>query len=831
VKAQIDERGNRTEFRYDGAGRQVEIIYADDTPATLTDNPRTKSIYDVAGQRVTEIDALNRTTSFKYDDLGRLFKTEFQDKTFTSQEYDSLGRRVAAFDQEGKRTEYRYDDLGRLTGVKNALGDLTTYAYNSVGNLITITDAESHTTRYEYDGVGRRTATILPMNQRAGMTYNAVGNLKTQTDFNGRVITYNYDPMNRMNVKQFQDGSKVTYAYTAVGLQDIVKFVDASGATTASYDYDYDVRDRQIQRTDNIGGVSRSIGYTYDVAGNRTSVTTASGTVNYTFDVRNRLDKVIENSVVTADYDYNAVSNLISTTFANGTQENRQYDELNRFKYLENRKGNNTISSYTYTLDKVGNRKKVVENTGRVVDYLYDDLYRLTEEKITDGVNGNRVYDYTYDKVGNRKIKTEIVNGVTKTTSYEYDANDRLLNEKVDNVIAVSYTYDNNGSTLTKTDSQGTTNYVWNDEKRLVQATVNGTQVKYTYNDQGIRVSSTVNGVETRYLLNGGQLANVWEEYRPNGTVSVEYVYGNDLISQTQGNQTTYYHVDSLGSTRILTDDQGIVAATYNYDVYGELINSTSGVENKYLFAGEQYDEALGDYYNRARYYDTDAGRFTRRDDYEGRREEPLTLHKYIYANDNPVSYIDPSGLVGFLTRDKLKELGNNIHETIGRDFILNHPLRRADLPGKNNGLSILKILTQADDLPNGNPLANMLQPDLADYATREIYEIKSRSQFSEGTMKMLLYIAALNRAPGQTNEWEEGSSYTYTHNPIVLNYGKIAIVHPPVSGVITYSLLDDPNKLKEMSSSAAITAMALLIALVVAASARSSLAGAAGLV
>jgi RHS repeat-associated protein len=39
---------------------------------------------------------------------------------------------------------------------------------------------------------------------------------------------------------------------------------------------------------------------------------------------------------------------------------------------------------------------------------------------------------------------------------------------------------------------------------------------------------------------------------------------------------------------------------------------------NKYLFAGEQYDSNLSDYYLRARYYDTNSGRFTRRDTYEG---------------------------------------------------------------------------------------------------------------------------------------------------------------------------------------------------------------------
>ncbi|UBF29493.1 hypothetical protein K9N68_06825 [Kovacikia minuta CCNUW1] len=62
------------------------------------------------------------------------------------------------------------------------------------------------------------------------------------------------------------------------------------------------------------------------------------------------------------------------------------------------------------------------------------------------------------------------------------------------------------------------------------------------------------------------------------------------------------------------------------------------------MFAGEQYDSNLGDYYLRARYYSSDTGRFTRRDDFEGRRDEPLTLHRYIYTNSNPANGIDPTG-------------------------------------------------------------------------------------------------------------------------------------------------------------------------------------------
>jgi RHS repeat-associated protein len=282
-----------------------------------------------------------------------------------------------------------------------------------------------------------------------------------------------------------------------------------------------------------------------------------------------------------------------------------------------------------------------VNGQGRAIAYTYDDLYRLTDEAIVDGVNGNRTSHYVYDAVGNRDSKT--INGTT--TTYAYDANDRLLTEKVGTATTVSYSYDNNGSTLTKVENGVTTTYTWNDEKRMVSATVGSTTTaEYVYNDQGIRVASKVNGVETRYLLDEGITANVWEEYAPNGTVQASYVYGRDLITQTQAGQTSYYWVDGLGSTRLLTDVQGQVLNAYGYEAFGQTVSQSGTISNKYQYAGEQFDVILGDYYLRQRFYNASSGRFGRMDTWEGKINRPITLSKYIYADANPVSYTDPSG-------------------------------------------------------------------------------------------------------------------------------------------------------------------------------------------
>jgi RHS repeat-associated protein len=651
TKAVIDELGHRTEYRYDALGRQIEVIYADDTPNDLSDNPRTRYQYDAVGQKTAVIDALGRVTTSAYDASGRLVRMTYADGTLTTTEYDKLGRRTASIDQNGKRTEYRYDALSRLTGVKDALGNWTTYGYNEIGNLIAQTDAETHTIQYEYDILGRRTTAILPLGQRSSTSYDAVGNLKTTTDFNGKTTIYSYDPLNRLTTKQFQDGSAWTFSYTPIGQQDIVTLLDSNQQIVDRYDYDYNERDWLIGRTDTLQGAPiQAIGYGYDVAGNKTSMTTPSGTVNYVYDSRNRLDQVIQNSITLADYDYNAVNNLTLTTFSNGTQENRQYDLLNRLIYLENRKDSTILSSYAYTLDKVGNRTQITEQDGRTSSYLYDALYRLSQEKINDPVNGNRTTDFVYDKVGNRLGQTELINGTTKTTAYLYDANDRLLSE-MSNGQVTTYSYDNNGQTLRKQDANGVTLYDWNDEGRLVEAIVldaNGdvvSQMGYRYNANGIRVMSSTDGQQTFYLLDEVQVyAQVVEEYDGAGATQISYVYGNDLISQTRGTQTTFYLVDGLGSTRILTDELGNVVNVYDYEAFGETINQSGTAQNGYLFAGEQFDTGLGDYYLRDRFYDAETGRFNRKDIYEGRLGEPLTLHDYLYTHNNPTNNIDPTG-------------------------------------------------------------------------------------------------------------------------------------------------------------------------------------------
>jgi RHS repeat-associated protein len=83
---------------------------------------------------------------------------------------------------------------------------------------------------------------------------------------------------------------------------------------------------------------------------------------------------------------------------------------------------------------------------------------------------------------------------------------------------------------------------------------------------------------------------------------------------------------------------------TYDYDAFGNLIHSTGTTPNNYLFAGEQFDPDLHLYYNRARYLNTNTGRFWTMDSYEGDQQSPASLHKYVHGWNDPINHVDRSG-------------------------------------------------------------------------------------------------------------------------------------------------------------------------------------------
>lgn len=511
---------------------------------------------------------------------------------------------------------------------------MTSYTYDGLGNLLTAKDANGHTTLSTYDLAGQLLTRTRPLGEQETFTYDTLGRLETHTDFAGQVIGFAHDVADHLSEKTLPGGS-VSYSFTSGGRR-----------TQAGDDsYVYDSRDRLLEDHKANGEV---LNYTYDAGGNRTSMTTSEGTTTYGYDVLDRLDSVTDASGTTT-YGYDAVGNLTSTAFPNGVTTTYGYDTLNRLVQVVNTNANGLLSSYTYTLGPAGNRLQVVESgpatTSRTVTYAYDRVYRLTQETIDEpGAGSDQVIAYTYDPVGNRTTMTR----AGAVTTYAYDANDRLTTETTSGGVVTS-TYDGNGNLRTRGDASTTDTYQYDAENRLVAADVESGSstgvVTYGYDVDGMRTSKTVGGVVTDFLLdkNGAHAQVVVET---NGATTVTYTHGHTLLAQQSGGATRYYVGDGQLSTRQLTDEAGAVTDTYTYDAYGVQLASSGTTPNLYRYGGEQLDPNVGFYYLRARYYAPETGRFVSTDPFLGSPFDPVTLHRYLYANGNPVNLRDPSGQI-----------------------------------------------------------------------------------------------------------------------------------------------------------------------------------------
>ena len=79
-----------------------------------------------------------------------------------------------------------------------------------------------------------------------------------------------------------------------------------------------------------------------------------------------------------------------------------------------------------------------------------------------------------------------------------------------------------------------------------------------------------------------------------------------------------------------------------------QVVESESAVGNPYLYNGRRFESETGLYYNRARYYNPDQGRFISRDPIGSFGDEMNFGNAYGYVGNSPLSLSDPSGLSPF---------------------------------------------------------------------------------------------------------------------------------------------------------------------------------------
>ncbi|MCC7114261.1 MAG: PASTA domain-containing protein [Burkholderiales bacterium] len=630
VAASIDELGHRTDYAYDALGRRTGVTQpaVPDGPGGPLVRPVWTTAYDSLGRVSSTTDPYGRVTSYQYDLQGKLIRTTYPDGTFTQQAWDANGRRTSATNEEGQVTTYGYDALGRVVAVGGHGGSVT-HAYDEAGNRVSQTDALGRVTRMRYDALNRMVERRYPSGASESFAYDAVGNRVGRIDGLGRLTAVVHDTMDRRVSRTLPGGSVVTYAYAPDGQRSSV--ADAHGVIA----YAYDAAGRLASVTQPAGDV---VSYGHDAAGRLASLVAPASVTVYGRDALGRLTRVTTPEGAFG-FDLDLVGNRVRRSAPNGLVSDSTFDLRDRPATIVQRNGGGTtLSSWTIAYTPTGRRSSIAELDGSVETYAYDTQGRLVSETRTG--TGSRSVSHAYDAVGNR---TQRVRDGTPT-AFAYDVDDRVVAAG-----AATYAWNASGNLVSRTLGATTTTYGYDADDRLVSMLGGGLSMQYRLNDDGHRVQSTSSAGVTRFLVdaaNESTVSQVLEERDGGGTLTARYVIGSEALSMTRGANASVFLTDPLGSVRGLVDAAGGLTDGYRYDGFGALESASGVTISPHRYRGERIDET-GFVDLRARAYDPTLGRFLTRDPFGGDPDAPLSLHRYQYANADPVNHVDPDGRMG----------------------------------------------------------------------------------------------------------------------------------------------------------------------------------------
>jgi len=383
-----------------------------------------------------------------------------------------------------------------------------------------------------------------------------------------------------------------------------------------------------------------SVTYNYDSLGRVSSLylfTDLYTTTTFAYYPNDQLKGIQYGNGLVANYTYNNLG-LVRRETLNNTSTTRA-SSLMILNYQYNRTG--TVASLTGQ----------VNGTSLVEQYGYDVLRRLVNSYLRSG-STTTTTSYTYDNVGNRL--SQKLNGIL--TSYNYNTANNELTRSASPQSTTVYGYDQNGQLTTKnTNTTSSTvhwTYRWDVPGNLLQpANDSGVQAYYAYDGIGRRLESVESpysgcGLCRMYYAYLG--AETLAEIQPMQSIENDYVYASGIRIARAFNQNgvvqsvVYYHQDALGSTRLVTSNTKTVLFADDYQPYGLDIGA-SGSET-YRFTGKPVSQTTGLYYEYQRWYDPSIGRFISADPVAGYLSDPQSLNPYVYTENLPTGFIDPSG-------------------------------------------------------------------------------------------------------------------------------------------------------------------------------------------
>jgi RHS repeat-associated protein len=653
-----DATSGVTDYAYDAQGNLYTVTGPANNDAGT--RPVTTYGYDSLGRVISVTDALGHVTSYTYDAVDRVLTVTLPKPSVgspldftTAYSYDNYDPGTGLLftnvtDPNGRVTKQGYDQFGRLGQSIDALNALTAYAY-SHGHLASITDANGNLTSYAYDVLGRLSSTNFPDGAQETYTYWADSLLKTKTDRKSQTITYNYDHLKRLTSKVYPNATSIAYTYTG---QKLTQVVDTSVSPTETHTFSYDASYRVSSNTQATRG---TLNYQYDAADRVSHMDIQGGpSTDYAYYPDGSLDTIVWSPIAGQfKYSYTLNGQYGTIAFPNGQHRDYTYDDQGRLTQIANvhpTAGNLATYGYGYDVDNgtgqstmLGQRTSMTATvpaqgfSNSLTNYYYDSDYQLTRADYPNVAPlSGEIDQWSYDLIGNRLTNT--VNGSAQNYTYQKIGTNpnnwqRLLSDGVN-----SYTYDSNGSTITRNGSSGSYTFSWDYENRMYA--IGGAETdSYVYDYQGRRSSKTVAGATTTYLYDNLNLIG------EAGASPANYVFGpgiDEPLAMSRSGSVYYYGVDALGSVADVGDSAGSIQDSYIFDAWGVAKSQTGSLANPFAYTAREWGEA-GMLFYRARYLQPSVGRFV--------SEDPLRFRAgprwFSYVLNRPSRLRDSLGLTG----------------------------------------------------------------------------------------------------------------------------------------------------------------------------------------
>ena len=517
-----------------------------------------KISYNADGQPVSIADTQGRVKTLDRDEMGRIIKEHFPNKTTNAYEYTVTGQVSKVLDSRDNPIRFKWNKFGKVEQKKTAAGQYTDYVYNDYGQLESIVSRFSKKNsvdreiKYTYNDLDRLTAVDYGNGQKKTFVYDSWGKPLKAVSTNGdtrRAVSNKYDEFDRV-VKSIetvlvkdkaQSAVKRTYAYSPYGKRTRLT------VTT------YGLTGGKMTKQDVIKNT-----WEYNKFGQLVKITKGKDVVEYLY---NRHGKVLKRTANAMDtyYTYTPLGQL-ETKSLGAPYGDEKKTAIATLKYVYATDGtinarivNGVKQSYQY--DQMGQLTAVLDASGaKVEQYVYDNAGNILKKDV-----GGKVTTYTYDKANQLVSSTSTVNSQFSTVNYQYDAAGRLVKE-----------------------GEKSYQYGWLD--KVMNITENGKVTNsYSYSMDGQLSAANESGKQESFIWDGlALLKRGTTEYVNEPAVTG----GNPILANGKG-----LFNDMLGNSLGVAEKDKFTAI--KRDAFGQTLANSAGTEYN-LFTGKPRIGGLG---------------------------------------------------------------------------------------------------------------------------------------------------------------------------------------------------------------------------------------------